>query len=107
MSLLIVDPEGLEEEIMEFDKSRMKIKEIFQKEKYNVNILNNGHSWVGDAAEAMYNKQKEFQENFEPIEEALEVFSNYLKDSLENYRAFERAQKKYVAMNKEALEVNS
>ena len=43
MSLIILNPDGLDKEINEFEKSKERIRQIFEKEKRSMLILNNGH----------------------------------------------------------------
>ena len=69
--------------------------------------MNNGHTWVGATQEAMYEKQVEFQNNFEPIEEAMEVFINFMKKALNDYKRFEETQNKNQEDNNSDLDVNS
>jgi len=107
MSLIVLNPDGLEKEINEFEKSKNKIRQIFDREKKTTLILNNGHSWVGKAGNAMYNKQQEFQKNFDPIIEALDVFIKYMKTSLEEYRKAEKETMIGLEKNSESLDVNS
>ncbi len=107
MSLIILNSNGLEKEITEFENSKEKIKQIFENEKRNMRILDDGHSWVGKASEAMNKKQKDFQNNFDPIVEALETFIKFMKDALESYKEAERKTLGNISDNSESLDVNS
>ena len=103
----IIDTEGLQSEIEEFETAFSNIKDIFARERKNLNEMNNGHTWVGSTQEAMYEKQVEFQNNFEPIEEAMEVFINFMKKTLDDYKRFEQTQMKDQEDNSTDLDVNS
>ena len=107
MSLIVLNPDGLDKEINEFEKSKEKIRQIFDRQKKNMLMLDNGHSWVGKSGEAMFKKQQSFQRNFDPIIEALDVFIKYMKDSLEEYRKAEKETMKSLEINSESLDVNS
>ena len=107
MSLIILNPDGLDKEINEFSKSKERIRQIFEREKRSMFILNNGHSWVGKASDAMNNKQQSFQKNFDPIIEALNTFEKFMKDALDDYRKAHQDTIKNIEKNVESLDVNS
>ena len=107
MSSIVINSEGLEQEIEVFEQSKEKIREIFESEVKKLLILNNGHSWVGKTQETVYNKQIEFQKNFEPILEALEVFINHMKKALDDYKRFEKQRTTNLEDNSSTLNVNS
>ena len=107
MNKEIIDTEGLQSEIDEFETAFSNIQTIFDRERRNLNEMNNGHTWVGSTQEAMYQKQVEFQKNFEPIEEAMEVFINFMKKTLEDYKRFEETTIKDQENNTSELDVNS
>ena len=106
MSKMLIDTAGLEKEIQVFEQSANNIRTIFEKEKKNLLDMNNGHTWVGKAEEKMYEKQASFQNNFEPINEALEVFINFMKKTLDDYKRFEETSNKNIDENNENLKVN-
>lgn len=106
MSKTFINTVGLEQELSVFENSLNNIKNIFQRERNNLNYMNDGHSWVGRSQEIMYNKQVEFQQNFEPIEEALQVYINFIRKSLEDYRREEDTRIKNIEENLNNLNVN-
>ena len=107
MNKEIIDTEGLQSEIQEFETAFSNIKEIFARERKNLNEMNNGHMWVGSTQEAMYQKQLAFQNNFVPIEEAIEVFINFMKKALDDYKRFEQTELSNQENNSSTLDVNS
>ena len=107
MNEIVLNSKGFEQEINNFESSKNKIKAIFERERRNMNVLNNGHSWVGKAGETMYRKQEMFQKNFEPVIEALETFIRYMKASLERQKQREEETIKDIETNDENLDVNS
>ena len=107
MSTERINTVALEREIQEFETALSNIKVIFERERRNVREMNNGHMWVGKTQEIMYRKQIAFQNNFGPVEEALEVFINFMKKSVEDYKRFEATRIKDQEENTSDLDVNS
>lgn len=107
MSKAIVNTVEFENEIGVFEDSLKNIKSIFAKEKSNLQRINDGKTWVGKTQEALYANQTSFQNNFEPIEEALEVFINFMKKALDDYNRFEATQLKNLDEGSSDLNVNS
>lgn len=107
MSKTLINTTELEKEINVFETSLNKIKEIFQNERKNLNHMNEENVWAGKTQEAIYNNQVAFQNNFEPIEEALQVYINFMKKSLNDYKRFEQTQVLNQENNASDLDVNS
>lgn len=107
MSIVIINSSGIERELEVFKIAQLNIKDIFARERLNLQVMNNGHSWVGKTQMAMYNKQLEFQQNFEPIEEALQVFIDFIQKALDDYYRFEQTQLQNQVDNSSNLNVNS
>lgn len=107
MSVVVVNSQGLEQEINTFETSLSNIKSIFENEEKKLLILNNGHSWVGSTQEAMYNKMVSFQSNFDPIIEALEVYIDFMKKALDDYKRFEETRNRNLEESSNELNVNS
>lgn len=107
MSKALINTTELEKEINVFETSLNKIKEIFQNERKNLNHMNEKNVWAGKTQEAIYNNQVAFQNNFEPIEEALQVYINFMKKSLNDYKRFEQTQVLNQENNASDLDVNS
>ena len=89
MNKEIIDTEGLQSEIDEFETAFSNIQTIFDRERRNLNEMNNGHTWVGSTQEAM------------------EVFINFMKKTLEDYKRFEETTIKDQENNTSELDVNS
>lgn len=107
MSVVVVNSEGLEKEIEEFKTSLSNIRNIFESEQKMLLVMNNGHSWAGTAQEAMYNKMVSFQNNFEPILEALQVYIDFMQKSSDDYKRFEEIRVKNLEERTNELDVNS
>ncbi len=107
MSVVVVNSHGLEQEIGVFENSLSNIRSIFENEQKKLLILNNGHSWVGSTQEAMYNKMIAFQNNFDPILEALQVYIDFMKKALDDYKRFEDTRNKNLDESANELNVNS
>ena len=106
MSREYINTEGLEQEIQVFESARANIKEIFNQERKNLLKLNNGHMWVGQTQEKMFEMQTRFQNNFEPIDEALEIFINFMKKIVDDYKRFENTRINNLEDNSDNLKVN-
>lgn len=107
MSKTIVNTVEFQNEIGVFEDSLKNIRSIFAKERGNLQQINDGKAWVGKTEEALYANQTTFQKNFEPIEEALEVFINFMKKALDDYNRFEATQVKNLDEGSSDLDVNS
>jgi cytochrome c peroxidase len=64
------------------------MKEIFGKEKQNVENINATPTWTGETQKVIYEKHVQLQKNFPTIEEALQVYINFLKKTLSDYQRF-------------------
>lgn len=107
MSVTVINSNLLEQEIREFEKSKRNIDEIFRRERNNLSVMNNGHTWVGKTQETMCNAQYRFQNNFDPILEALDVYIRYLKDTLQDFKRFEEQRQRDLQNNETSMDVNS
>ena len=107
MSNAYINTTELEKEINVFETSLNKIKEIFQNERKNLTHMNEETVWEGKTQQAIYNNQVAFQNNFEPIEEAIEIFVKFMKKSLDDYNRFEQETIKNQEANASNLNVNS
>ena len=107
MSKTLINTNLFEKEIEVWENCYSNIKDIFASEKNNLQFMNNGSVWVGKTQEKLYEKQTMFQNNFIPIEEALEVFINFMKKALDDYNRFELEQLKNQEYNASNLNVNS
>ena len=107
MSVVVINSEGLENEIDVFKSSLSNIRNIFENEQKMLLVMNNGHSWVGTAQEAMYNKMISFQNNFEPVLEALQVYIDFMQKASDDYKRFEETRNKNLEKSSNELNVNS
>lgn len=107
MSVVVINSEGLENEIDVFKSSLSNIRNIFESEQKMLLVMNNGHSWVGTAQEAMYNKMISFQNNFEPVLEALQVYIDFMQKASDDYKRFEETRNKNLEESSNELNVNS
>ena len=104
--IIIEDSNEFENIIGKIEKSAKKVKEIFEKEKSNVESINSTSTWSGDTQKVIYSKHTELQKNFEPIEEALNLYIEFLKKTLNDYKAFEAKTMENMSNNDFELNVN-
>lgn len=104
----ITNSADFEKEIAIFEDAYKNIKEIFKKERTNTEKINGTNEiWTGKTQEIIYEKKIDFQKNFEPIEEALEIYINFLKKTLDDFKRYEISQNKNIDSNDYTLDVNS
>ena len=104
--IIITDSNAFESEIREFEDSLKNIKDIFISEKNNSERINKTETWTSISQEVIYQKKKEFQNNFGPIEEALELYINFLKKTLDDYKRFETVTNNSIEDGLNNLNVN-
>lgn len=105
--ILITDYDQFNEVILNFEKSLIKIKEIFANENRNFEEINATNTWTGKTQEVIYNKYKLLANNFEPIETALQIYIDFLKNTLQEYKNANEYLNKNIEFNDENLNVNS
>ncbi len=105
--IVIEDSNEFENIIKKFEISYKKIKETFAKEKGNIESINSTDVWSGETQKVIYNKHHELQKNFEPIEEALNLYIEFMKKTLDDYKAFETKTNENILQNEQELDVNS
>lgn len=103
----IRDSNAFEVEIKVFEDSLKNIKEIFQSEINNSERINKTDIWTSMVQEEIYAKKIEFQKNFGPIEEALQVYINFMKKTLDDYTRLENITSKSIDDQVRNLDVNS
>lgn len=106
--IIITDSNAFESEIMEFENELTKIKDIFDSERKNTDKIKDDDNkiWSSETQRTIYDKKREFQENFSPIEEAIETYIKFLKKTLEDYRRFEETTNKSMEQQSNNLDVN-
>jgi len=101
----IRDSNAFEGEIREFEGALKNIKEIFQSEKNNIEKINKTEIWTSMTQEAVYEKNIEFQKNFGPVEEAIQVYIDFMKKTLSDYIRFEEVTGRNIDNQVESLDV--
>ena len=103
----ITSPEAFQEVISSMETSYNNIKNIIDKEKKNVERINETDVWTGKAAETVYEKYKLLNSNYDQIDYSLDLYIKFLKKTLEDYlRLIEESGKNIEGMST-SLDVNS
>ena len=103
----ITDPGKFEEIINSFESSANKINEIIDKEKKNVEKVNQTSTWSGTAAETMYEKYKLLNSNYDQISYSLDLYVKFLRKTLEEYSNLIKEMNKNIDEVATRLEVNT
>lgn len=107
MNQMKFDLAGVQEVIETFEESRKNISIIFDAIRFNSNLMNDENNWQGPTHDVVVDKQKLFEQNFDPIIEALDVYINFLKTTALNYENQDMSVIKNVDSNSENMDVNS
>lgn len=107
MSQMKFNLAGVQEVIETFEESKKNIGIIFDAIRSNSNLMNNENNWQGPTRDVIVDKQKIFEQNFDPIIEALDVYINFLKTTASNYENQDLSVIKNMDSNFENLNVNS
>ena len=105
--ILITDYNQFNEVILNFEKSLANIKEVFSNENKNFEKINETSIWTGKTQKVIYNKYKLLANNYEPIEESIQIYIDFLKNTLQEYKDNEDYLNKNLELNDENLDVNS
>ena len=89
-----------------FENTRKNICEIFEQEKNNVESINKTPTWSGPTQEKIYDKYVQFQRNFSPIEDALQIYIDFLKKTLDDYTRMEDTLNRNLDELSDELNVN-
>ena len=102
----ITDSNRFEEIINELEATRKRMISIIEKEKHNVEKINETETWSGTSAKSMYNKYKELNSNYNLIAYSLEIYNRFLRKTLEDYRRIEMEIGKNIDNMATNLDVN-
>ncbi len=102
----ITDYGKFEEVINKMQSSLDNLHDLFANERKNDSTLSDGSTWVGKAAEHMYSKAIELEENYEPIEYSLNLYIAFLRKTLEDYKLIDEAINKNAEEYSYELDVN-
>jgi phosphoglycerate-specific signal transduction histidine kinase len=89
--IVIKDTEKFEEVIDNIEKELPSIKNTFQSEARNSVDMSGTDVWKGQAQEKLYEKYKQLEQNFTPIEETIALYVRFLRKTLEDYIALENS----------------
>ena len=87
--IVIKDTEKFEEVIDNIEKELPAIQNTFQSQKRNSVDMSGNDVWKGRAQEKLYDKYKQLEQNFTPIEETIALYVRFLRKTLEDYKALE------------------
>ncbi len=102
----IKDPQAVYEVIKELKESQQVLKDIFGRQKTNVEKVNETEIWSGDAAQAFYRKYSMLNNNYNEIEYSVDLYIKYLEKVMEDYRLAGQAISKNIDEMAENLTVN-
>ena len=102
----ITSYEEFEECINDFKRVASNIHDIFYHVKTNDEHLNDGSTIQGKTAEHTYARVKELQQNYAPIEDALNLYITFLEKTLDDYKLMDRAIDRNAEKFGHALDVN-
>jgi len=105
--IVITDSTQFEEVINTFEQVLPRIKDIFANEVRNAEEINETSTWSGDTQKVIYSKFKMLSNNFNPIEESLQLYINFMKKTLSDYKSIEAHIDKSAIENSIELDVNS
>jgi len=103
----ITSPEEFLEVIESMEASYNKIKDVIDKEKKNVERINETDVWTGKAAETVYEKYKLLNSNYEQIDYSLDLYIKFLRKVLEDYTRWVEESGKNIEGMSTSLDVNS
>ncbi len=103
----IKNPLELQEAINQMKESLSKLRDIFSKQKNNVERINETQVWSGDAAKIVYRKYLMLNNNYDPITYSIDLYIKYLEKVLEDYRRMDIEISKNIDSATDALDVNS
>ena len=105
--IVITDSAKFQEVINSFEASFRNIKNIVDKEKKNVERINQTEIWSGGAARAMYSQYSLLNSNYDPIVYSLDIYIRFLKKTLEDYVRIDYEISKNADDMSASLDVNS
>ena len=103
----IVSPEEMQEAIKQLKGSLRVLNDVFSSQKNNVERINKTDVWSGAAAEAMYEKYKQLNANYDPITYSIDLYIKFLEKTLEDYNRLIQEQNRNIDAMAENLDVNS
>ena len=108
MSMItITNSEKFEAIINKIEQSSLRISALFSEEGKIFENINATDIWTGKAQKVVYNKYKDLEKNFAPIEETLQIYVAFLKNTLDSYKRHEENVINNIEINKSNLDVNS
>lgn len=103
----IKNPLEIQEAINQLKGSLNTLKDIFAKQKNNVERINETQVWSGDASKIVYRKYAMLNNNYDPITYSIDLYIKYLEKVLEDYRRMDIEIGKNLDAASDALDVNS
>lgn len=106
-NVVIKSSDEFESVIISLEKSLVKMKDVFAREKSNIESINETDVWTGATQRVIYEKNLMLHKNFAPIEEATQIYINFLKKTIADYKMFEEKTNTNAENNSNQLNVNS
>ena len=89
--VVIKDVEKFEEVIENIEKELPSIQNVFQGQVKISEEMSGVDTWKGQAQEKLYEKHKQLEQNFSPIEETIALYVRFLRKTLEDYKALDKS----------------
>ncbi len=105
--IVIKDYDRFNDVIVSMKSSLENLKRIFESENKNTELLNDGSTWEGKAAESTYQKIKEINSNYESIEYSLGYYIKFLEKTLEDYKLLDKEIDNNAEKYSQELNINS
>ena len=103
----IKNPAELQEAINQLKSSLKVLNDIFSSQKNNVERIGGTDVWSGTSADALRNKYKQLNANYDPISYSIDLYIKFLEKTLEDYNRLVQEQSKNIDAMAENLDVNS
>ncbi len=88
--IVIKDSAKFEEVINNIEKELPSIQNTFQSQRRNSEDMSGTDVWKGQAQEKLYEKYKQLEQNFTPIEKTISIYVRFLRKTLEDYKMLEQ-----------------
>ena len=95
-----------EQVIENFETILKEIKEIFDKQNINVELINQTETWTSKTQDELVKKYNELKVQYGDIEQSLTNYINFMKKSLSDYKELEKKLDNDTDKNDTNLDVN-
>ena len=93
--------------INSLENSKNNLSDLFDRERENVEKINETDTWSGSSATSFYNKYVALNNNYDNICNSLDIYIRFLKKTLNDYMKMEAAINNNIEAVANSLDVNS